>query len=236
MGMPTKRTIVTNSIIACTLLVLGFLAFNLNVYASSFSVMAPVTNGGRESNQIGLMLIIDNNDDANNLPEIIQTLTNANAGATFFITGSIAVNNLATMAELGEKFTIGNIGYSNTPLNIADKDLITEEITLGGTLLKNLTKQSPHYFTPPQGLYNKHTLNIAQNLGYQTVLPTDRGVVIDWQKADPSLVASYATYQTQAGNIIALKPTTATRQCLAQIIAEFLSQNYHVTSLSELLA
>ena len=233
--MPNKKTVITNTIICSILLVLGFLVSTLNINQTYLTVTAPLTNGNCSSNQVGLMIIIDDPALANNLPTIIETLNRAEASATFFFTGSAAINNLELLQNIATNFEVGNYGFSNIALNVADKNLITEEIRLGDALINSLTHTQTQIFTPPAKLFNKLTLAMAHNLGYTTILPTERDVVIDWNTADSNLVFSYATYNVQAGDIIVLKPTTATMQCFSQVAATYLTNELKITSLGHLL-
>lgn len=233
--MPKKRTVITNSIICGTLLVLAFFVFNLDLDRTYINTSAPLYNGSRDTKQVAFMFVVDNNDDANNLPVIMQALTNANASATFFISAATVLDNLGLVQQLGAQFELGNYGFSNIPLNIADKHTIAEEIAVCDSLIKSVTGQQMTLFTPPDGLYNKNTLGMADNLGYQTILPTSRKVSIDWDNTDTNLVASYATYDTQAGDIILLRPVDATRLAISKIIASFLSRDLTITSVGNLL-
>lgn len=233
--MLNKKVVITNSIICAVLLVLGFLVSTLNVQQSYITVAAPLSYGNRNSQQIGLMFVVDDPQLANNLPPILDSMDHAEISATFFFTGTAAINNLELLQKIANKHELGNCGFSNTALNVADKNLISEEIHLGDALINSLVHKQMKVFTPPTGSFNKHTLAMAQNLGYTTVLPTDRNAVIDWQTADSNLVLSYATYQIQAGDIIVLKPTTATLQCFAQVAADYLTKGLTITSLEHLL-
>jgi len=233
--MQNKKIVISNAIICCILCVLGFFVSTINVSNTYLSVSAPLTNGNRNHAQIGLMFIIDEPELANNLTNILDTLDKAEASATFFFTGTSAINNLELLQTLKQKHEIGNYGFSNISLNLADKNLIYDEIRLGDILIKSLTNIQMKTFTPPTGSFNKHTIAMASNLGYTTVLPTNRETMIDWEKADSNLVLSYATYNIQNGDIIALKPTVATMQSFAQIIAHYTTNGWKITSLSRLL-
>lgn len=234
--MPKKRTIITNSIICCMLLVLGWFVFNLDLGHTYINTSAPLYNGNRDGNQIALMFIVDNNDDASNLPTIMQALENAKASATFFITATTALDNLGLIQELNARFELGNYGFTNQPLNLADKNTISTSIKICDNLIKSITGQQMTLFSPPAGLYNKNTLAMADNLGYRTILPSNRKVSIDWQNTDTNLVTSYATYDTQPGDIILLRPVTATRLSMAKILANYLSRDLDVTSVGNLLS
>ncbi len=233
--MQNKKIVISNAIICCILCVLGFFVSTINVSNTYLSVSAPLTNGDRKHSQIGLMFIIDEPELANNLTNILDTLNKAEATATFFFTGTAAINNLELLQTIAEKHEVGNYGFSNTSLNIADKNLIYEEIRLGDALIKSLVNIQMRTFTPPKNEFNKHTVAMASNLGYTTVLPSNRETVIDWHRADSNLVLSYATYNIQNGDIIALKPTVATMQSFAQIIAHYTTNGWKITSLSRLL-
>lgn len=232
--MPNKKTVISNAIICSILCVLGILVSTINVKQTYLTVSAPLSNGSRDHQQLGLMLIIDDPQLANNLTPILETLAKAEATATFFFTGTAAINHLELLQNIAQKHELGNYGFSNKALNIADKNTITEEIQLSDALIKSLTKTQMKVFTPPAQAFNKHTLAMADNLGYATVLPTARDAVIDWQTADSNLVLSYATYNIQNGDIIALKPTVATMQCFSQIISNYLTNGLKVTSLAHL--
>lgn len=234
--MSKTRTVVTNIIICSVLLILGFLVNTLNVNQTYLTVTAPLSKGNCQSNQVALMMIIDDPKLADNLPTILETLKRAEANATFFFTGAAAINNLEILQRLANEYELGNYGFSNQPLNVADKNFITEEIRLGDALIRSLTQTQMKYFTPPTQAFNKHTLAMAHNLGYVTVLPTDRNTIIDWNTADSNLVLSYATYNVHPGDIILLKPTTATVQCFSQVAAAYSTNGIKITSLEHLLS
>ena len=233
--MPNKKVVITNTIICSVLLVLGFLVSTLNVSQTYITAGAPLSNGNRNSHQIALMFIIDDQQLADNLTPILETLNRAESQATFFFTGTAAINNLELLQKLATNHELGNYGFSNTALNVADKNLITEEIRLGDALINSLVHVKMKVFTPPHGVFNKHTIAMAGALGYTTVLPTNRNAVVDWDTADSNLVISYATYNVHGGDIIALKPTIATMQCFAQIAATYLTKGLQLTSLGQLL-
>lgn len=233
--MPNKKVVITNSIICAVLLVLGFLVNTIKIDQTFLTVTAPLDCGQRDTNQVGLMFIVDDPSLAENIPGILDTLRTLNASATFFFTGSAAINNLELLQDLATNYELGNYGFSNTDLNISDKNTIEEEIRLSDVLTKSLVHKQMKVFTPPRGAFNKSTLAMAQNLNYTTVLPTSRNATIDWDTTDSNLVFSYATYQVHAGDMIALKTTTATRKCFSQVAADYLNKGLQITSLEHLL-
>ncbi len=232
--MPNKRIVISNAIICSILCILGFLVSTVNTNQTYLTVTAPFYNGERNNQELGLMFIIDDPLLANNLPTILETLDKAEATATFFFTGTAAINNLELLQKLAIKHELGNYGFSNTLLNIADKSAITEEIRLSDALINSLVHKQMKVFTPPQYAYNKHTLAMADNLGYTTILPTNRNAVIDWETSDSNLVLSYATHNIQNGDIVALKPTVATMQCFSQIVADYTTRGLKIISLERL--
>ena len=234
--MPTKRVIISNTIICCVLLVLTYLTLNLDVGKTYLTVSAPVSNGNRASNQVALMFIVDDPATVDNLSTIMSTLTNAQVQATFFIAGQIIPQHLDVIQPLGQQFELGNYGFNGTALNLADKQTITDQIALCDAIITKFAKQPVRYFTPPAELFNKNTLAMAEQLGYRTILPTNRKITLNWQTANTSLITAYATQDTQAGDIVLLHPTTATTQVLAQIIATFSMRDLHVTSVGQLLS
>lgn len=232
--MPNKKIVISNAIICSILCVLGLLVSTVNVNQTYLTVTAPFYNGERNNDELGLMFIIDEPELANNLPSILDTLDKAEATATFFFTGAAAINNLELLQKLATQHELGNCGFSNKLLNIADKNAITEEIRLSDALINSLAQQQMKIFTPPQYAFNKHTLAMADNLGYTTVLPTNRNVVVDWTTTDSNLILSYAIHNIKSGDIVALKPTVATMQCFSQIIADYTTRGLKIISLERL--
>ncbi len=101
--MLNKKVVITNSIICAVLLVLGFLVSTLNVQQSYITVAAPLSYGNRNSQQIGLMFVVDDPQLANNLPPILDSMDHAEISATFFFTGTAAINNLELLQKIANK-------------------------------------------------------------------------------------------------------------------------------------
>ena len=232
--MPNRKVVLTNTIICSVLLVLGFLVSTINIDQTYVTVSSPLSCGDPTSNEVGLMVIIDDPTLVNNLGPILDNLDSTHASATFFFTGTAAINQLETLQTIANQYELGNYGFSHTALNVADKNLITEEIRLSDALINSLVHKQMKVFTPPDQAFNKHTLAMAKNLGYTTVLPTDRNATIDWDTADSNLVLSYTTYNVKAGDVIVIKATAATMNCFPQVTAAYLAKGLKFTSLEHL--
>ena len=120
--MTNKKIIISNAIICSVLCILGILISTINVSQTYLTASAPLANGNRNAKQVGLMFIITDPQLANNLTPILTTLEKAQASATFFFTGTSAINNLELLQTISQKHELGNYGFSNIELNIADKN------------------------------------------------------------------------------------------------------------------
>jgi peptidoglycan/xylan/chitin deacetylase (PgdA/CDA1 family) len=217
------------------LLTLSFFVFSLDLGNTYIGIVAPLYNGKKDGSNVAFMFVVDDIKSSAAITAIMGTLTNANAGATFFVSGMFVGSNLELTKELSDDFEVGNYGFSNIKLNINDKVKIKNEIIFCNDLIKSVTGKDTKLFTPPQQLYNKTTLTAASELNYKTILPTARNATINWTTADTNLVASYATEGVKAGDIILFRPTAAAVQSLARIISYFLEQNFNILSVSDIL-
>jgi len=233
--MPRKATLISNSLICVVLVTVSFFVFTLNVDRTFLGITAPLYSGSRDTKTVAFMFIVNDNAHAANLPFITGSLNTAKAGATFFVSGMFAGNNMEMVKNLGDGFELGNHGFSGARLNITDKSKITTEIVFCRDIIKAVSGKTPALFTPPDLLYNRTTLGVAGELGYKTVLPTARRVTINWATADTNLVLSYATHDTKGGDIIMFRPTTATMQSIARVIAHFLERGFKIVSVGSLL-
>ena len=86
-------------------------------------------------------------------------------------------------------------------------------------------------FAPPSGAYSSITLDVAESLGYKTIMWSKD--TIDWRDHDASLILKRATTNLNNGDLILMHPTEATVQALSDIIASIKSQGFEIITVSK---
>jgi peptidoglycan/xylan/chitin deacetylase (PgdA/CDA1 family) len=126
-------------------------------------------------------------------------------------------------------------------LYVSTKNRIRDEIVRTDTLLRNIDGAEPKFFRPPAGFFTKQVLDIAEQLGYQTV-------VGDVYPRDPHLpgrekIVERVLQRTVAGSIIILHDGGNTQQvdrsqtleAIYEIIPCLKKKGFEFLTLSDLL-
>ncbi|MDR0384241.1 MAG: polysaccharide deacetylase family protein [Christensenellaceae bacterium] len=221
-----------NVIICGALAVLSVLVFTLNLDKTYVGITAPLYNGNPNKNYVSIMInVYDDFDEV--LPNIISTLKNAKASATFFVGGVWVMKNHALLQQMSREFEIGNHGYTHADLNIADENKIRSEILNTHALVKSITGVEMTLFAPPSMAYNKTTVKVAESLNYKTILRTQGKDTIDWRDQDEQLIFQRATKDIKNGDLILMHPTKATAAVLARILSYYLEKGFQIVSVSK---
>ena len=89
-------------------------------------------------------------------------------------------------------------------------------------------------FAPPSGAYSKTTVEVASNLGYQTIMWTRD--TIDWRDKDADLIYSRAVKDAKGGDLVLMHPTEKTLEALENIIITLQEKGLKVTTVSDTLS
>ncbi|MDR1917759.1 MAG: polysaccharide deacetylase family protein [Christensenellaceae bacterium] len=214
--MHKKANIISNIIICSVLLTVSFFVLTVDISETYVGITAPLYSGNTHTNSVSIMFVVDDNTDSNTITQISNTLQNARSNATFFVSGRWVTRNIETTRTLAEKYELGNYGFTATKLNIGDKNKIKSEIENCHNLVLSATNIRMNLFSPPEQKYNKNTLSVAENLGYKTILPTQK------DNDDYS-----------AGDLILLPANDETAKNLARIISGILAKNLHIVRVGD---
>lgn len=227
------RSFVSNLLIA--LVILGIFGITY------FTVETPVKgsadgaiNRGASSTKVAIIFSIY--DGTEYVDEILQILDNQKVSASFFVAGSWVVKNdndemLEKISNSGNE--LGNNGYFKKDFSIIGSNEAKESILVTHKLVQKIAGISMKYFLPPTGTYNKDTINLVQDLGYQTIMWTKDAS--DWNETNPEKVFQNATKNTQAGDFVLMRPTKATVDSLDKIITHLKQNNLKPSILSQTL-
>jgi peptidoglycan/xylan/chitin deacetylase (PgdA/CDA1 family) len=104
-------------------------------------------------------------------PQLLQILAHYQTPATFFLIGSHVKKNPAIAREIaGGPHEIGNHTYSHPTLPFLENKDVTKELQDTHDIIYEVTGKNPIFMRPPMGLFTKRVVNLAEKLGYQTVV------------------------------------------------------------------
>lgn len=198
--------------------------------AESTSVPAPHRNGNTNSNNISLTINVDWGEEY--LPGMLDTLAEYNVPVTFFLTGRWCDKNPELAKQIAEAgHEIGNHGYSHSSPNASSIEEIIDEITHTEESIRTATGYTTKLYAPPSGEEEKHVLQAAAQIGYQTILWSVD--TIDWQKPDADTIMQRVKKKISGGGIILAHPTASTAEALPQLITDLQAEGYTFVTVSQ---
>ena len=174
--------------------------------------------------------------EANDIPDILQTLKEAEVRASFFVVGQWAEKNpdmVKMMAEGGHD--VANHSYSHFRMGSIDRAAISTEIKQCGDLVAGLTGTACNLFRAPYGDYNNTVLAEAKKLGYYTIQwDVDS---LDWSPGiSREEIMQRIRQKVGPGSIILFhNDTPHTAKMLPDVISELKAKGYSFKPVSELI-
>jgi peptidoglycan/xylan/chitin deacetylase (PgdA/CDA1 family) len=189
-----------------------------------------------------IALTFDDGPHATSTPLILDLLHQFEVSATFFLVGKHLEKHhkiVCQMVAAGHE--IGNHTFSHSVLYLSTNKRIRDEIGRTDKLLRNIDGADPKFFRPPAGFFTRRVLDIAEQLGYETV-------VGDVYPRDPHLpgkekIVERVLQRTVAGSIIILHDggnaqrvdRSQTLEALCKIIPGLKRKGFEFLTLTELL-
>jgi peptidoglycan/xylan/chitin deacetylase (PgdA/CDA1 family) len=197
-----------------------------------------VTYGNRAGRPKLIALTFDDGPYPVFTPLLLDELARLNVHATFFLIGRDAQQwpELARRIErTGNE--VADHTYTHPNLDQETPDEVRSEILEGRSVLYGLVHDPSvlDLFRPPHGRYTVQTIEVAQSLGYKTVLWTDDGG--DWRTVTPQMLAEHLELHATAPEIVLLHSgKLATIEMLPEVIARFRAAGYDFVTVGQLLA
>jgi peptidoglycan/xylan/chitin deacetylase (PgdA/CDA1 family) len=171
-------------------------------------------------------------------PLLLDELAKLRVKATFFLIGRDAEQwpELAQRIESGGN-EIADHTYTHPNLDEETPAQVRAEIVKGRDVLYGLVHDPAlkTEFRPPHGRYTVETVEVAQRLGYTTVLWTDDAG--DWRSVTAESLAAHIENHATAPEIVLLhNGKLATIDTLPRIVARFRADGYRFVTVGELLA
>ena len=190
-------------------------------------------SGNEESNKISLMINVYWGTEY--LDGMLEILDKYDVKITFFVGGTWAVKESDMLEKIYEKgHEIGNHGYTHKDQDKLNREQNQKEILTTHNIVKDLLNIDMNLFAPPSGAYSKTTVEVASNLGYQTIMWTRD--TIDWRDKDADLIYSRAVKDAKGGDLVLMHPTEKTLEALENIIITLQEKGLKVTTVSDTLS
>ncbi len=187
---------------------------------------------GNSDNSVSLMVNVYWGSEF--IPEMLEIFAKNGIKTTFFVGGTWVRDNeqlFKTIVSHGHE--IGNHGYFHKSHDKLNADRNREEMQATHSLVENVCGVDMKLFAPPSGAFSAITLDVAEEMGYTTVMWSKD--TIDWRDQDVKIIRKRAVKNIQGGDLVLMHPTAATVGALPGIIADVKSASLSVKTVSEVI-
>ncbi len=174
--------------------------------------------------------------EADDIPDIINTLKENKVRATFFLVGHWAEKHPDEVKLISDNgHDVANHSYAHLRMGSIDNSKIRTEIVKCDEVLKRITGKKPELFRAPYGDYNNDVVRIARELNEYTIQwDVDS---LDWKPGiTPEQIQSRVLKKVNNGSIILFhNDTTYTAKLLPFIISALRDKGFELVPVSELI-
>ena len=205
----------------------------VNMITTSSVINGVYYSGNEDSNKISLMINVYWGTEY--LDGMLEILDKYDVKTTFFVGGTWAVKESDMLEKIYESgHEIGNHGYSHKDQDKLSREQNQKEILMTHNIVQELLGFEMNLFAPPSGAYSKTTVEVANELGYQTIMWTRD--TIDWRDKDADLIYSRAVKDAKGGDLVLMHPTEKTLEALERIIITLQEKGLKITTVSDNLS
>lgn len=223
-------SLLSNLVIICVLVVVSVFTILPSSKTVSQNENGVYYSGNPDKPYISLMVNVYWGNEY--LEQMLEIFLENDIQTTFFVGGTWASKNNELLQKIKDAgHEIGNHGFFHKDQDKLDYAQNKSEILNNHNLIKELLGVEMNLFAPPSGAYSSITLDVAESLGYKTIMWSKD--TIDWRDHDASLILKRATTNLSNGDLILMHPTEATVQALSDIIANIKSQGFEIVTVSK---
>lgn len=170
-------------------------------------------------------------------PKVLDVLKQENVKATFFLSGPWAKNHAELVQRIkADGHQIESHGQAHVDLNTLGRAGAAKNIASAHAILEELTGRGPTYIRPPNGAFNKESVQAAKDLGYATVIWSVDS--LDWKNPGVDTIINRTVKLTHPGAIILMHASDSckqTDQALPTVIRTLRQQGYKFVGLDDLV-
>ena len=171
--------------------------------------------------------------------KILDVLQKHQVPAAFFLVGNYIEKNADLVRRMADEgHIVGNHTMHHYDMSkLSDKAAFSKELTDLEALFRQTTgKELPKYYRPPQGTYSRENLEMAKELGYQTVFWSL--AYVDWNNdSQPTAEQAFSKLipRTHNGAVVLLHSTSQTNaQILDELLTRWKEMGYSFESIDQL--
>lgn len=193
----------------------------------------PIYRGNSEKKMASFMINVAWGNEY--LIPMLDTLDKYKVKATFFLDGSWLSKNKELALEIKKRgHELENHAYSHPNMSKLTTERAILEISKTKQLLKESLGVDNKWFAPPSGDFDQETVDLAAQQGLKTVLWTID--TVDWKKPSSESVVAKITKGTEAGSLILMHPTAASKGALEGMIQGITQKGITLGTVSETLS
>ncbi|MFZ5814497.1 MAG: polysaccharide deacetylase family sporulation protein PdaB [Bacillota bacterium] len=170
-------------------------------------------------------------------PKVLDVLKQENVKATFFLSGPWAKNHVELVKRIqADGHQIESHGQEHVDLNTLGRERAARNIAAAHSILQELTGRGPTYIRPPNGAFNKESVQAAKDLGYATVIWSVDS--LDWKNPGVNVIVNRTVKLAHPGAIILMHASDSckqTDQALPTVLRTLRQQGYRFVLLDELI-
>jgi peptidoglycan-N-acetylmuramic acid deacetylase len=174
----------------------------------------------------GVVLTFDEGYENGYTTKILDTLSEKNVKAIFFVTGDYVKSNKPLIRRMiDEGHIIGNHGMKHKSIPGLSEESLTEDIMSLHNLLKSDFNYNMVYFRPPCGEFSERSLKQVSDLGYTTLMWSF--AYVDWEEnnqPDPGFAFERITGASHSGEIMLLHAVSSVNADLMPSVIDSVRQ------------
>ena len=170
---------------------------------------------------------------------ILDVLKKHEVTAAFFLVGNYIEKNADLVRRMTkEGHIVGNHTMHHPDMSkLTDREAFQKELSdLEGVFKEVTGEEMPKYYRPPQGIYSKENLELAKELGYQTVFWSL--AYADWNNdAQPTKEQAFGKLipRIHNGAVVLLHATSQTNaEILDELLTQWKEMGYRFDALDQL--
>jgi len=228
-----RRFLITNGIIFGVLVILYIFIYN-GLAESVFNRIsgAPIYKGDETKPCVSFECNVVWGTEY--VPQMLKILRDKKVKITFFIGGTWAKDNSELLKQMVEEgHEIGNHGYHHKMHSQIGVEENRREIVETEKIIHEITGIKTTLFAPPSGDFNETTLQVAEDLGYKTILWSID--TIDWKREGKDIILRRVFRNPHNGAFILMHPTQYTVEALPEMIEGLQARGFTIAPVGELL-
>jgi polysaccharide deacetylase family sporulation protein PdaB len=170
-------------------------------------------------------------------PKVLDVLKQENLKATFFLSGPWAKNHEELVLRIkNEGHEIESHGQAHVDLNTLGRAGAARNVSDAHAILEQLTGKAPSYIRPPNGAFDKNSVQGAKDANYATVIWSVDS--LDWKNPGVDTIIRRSTKLIHPGAIILMHASDSckqTDQALPTVIRSLREQGYQLVLLDPLI-